>query len=165
MEISVTHVKQKDLPNYAFPDGTRPPTDLAQKAPVSQPPAAAKAASASVAGAEAAAQEANANLAEAMQEGFSDQGSAKRRRLSNEPEGPLPSHLEQTDRAEGDGQASRGGYSDKSKSGEKRKQANQVQALLSMAYKAAKLSQLLGFSFPKIKNNIVRLLSQSDLHR
>ena len=81
MEISVTHVKQKDLPVYVFPDSSRPSTDLSQKPPVSQPPAAAKAASASIAGVEAAAQEANTNLAEAMQEGSDKSGDLKRRRV------------------------------------------------------------------------------------
>ena len=99
MEISVTHVKQKELPDYAFPDSTRPVTDLAAKPPVTQPPTAAKAASASVAGAEAAAQEANANLAEAMQEGGSTQGDAKRRRLSGEAE---PSGLQSEAQRDGE---------------------------------------------------------------
>lgn len=79
MEISVTHVKQKDLPDYVFPGGIRPLADLSQKPPVMQPLAAANAASASVAGAEVAAQEANANLAEAMQEG-TDKAVLKRSR-------------------------------------------------------------------------------------
>ena len=81
MEISVTHVKQKDLPDYVFPDGLRPAADLPQNAPVEQPPTAALAASASVAGVEQAAQEANANLAEAMQEEVSTSGDSKRRRV------------------------------------------------------------------------------------
>ena len=84
MEISVTHVKQKDLPGYVFPDGRRPAADLAQKPPVKQPPTAALAAPASVAGVEQAAQEANANLAEAMQEEASTSGDSKRRRVEKD---------------------------------------------------------------------------------
>ena len=84
MEISVTHVKQKDLPSYVFPDGQRPASDLPQNAPVKQPPTAALAASASVAGVEQAAQEANANLAEAMQEDGSSSGGSKRRRVDRD---------------------------------------------------------------------------------
>lgn len=78
MEISVVHVKQKDLPGYVFPDGYRP-IDLPANPPADQPPPAAMAAPASVAGAQQAAQEAAENLAEAMQEGGS--GDSKRRRV------------------------------------------------------------------------------------
>ena len=128
MEISVTHVKQKDLPDYAFPDGTRPLTDLEQNPPVSQPQAAASTAPASLAGAEAAAQQANANLAEAMQEGSAQQGVAKRRRISGEGD----KQVDAEERGEDEGMESAPDIASeetRQRSGEKRKR--QAQAGLS----------------------------------
>lgn len=67
MDISVHHLRQRDLPDSVFPGGRRPAADLPLPAAVPQPALAAKASSAAVAGVNTAAQEANANLAQAMQ--------------------------------------------------------------------------------------------------
>lgn len=131
MEISVTHVKQKDLPEYVFPDGCRSGSDLAQQPPVNPPPVAAKAAPASVAGVEAAAQEANANLAEAMEEGSTGQGGSKRRRVSTEAEqAPLdPNALDQGQEDEG-AKHTAAARSSGETSGEKRRRSSQASKLV-----------------------------------
>lgn len=120
MEISVVHVKQKDLPSNVFPDGYRP-IDLPANPPADQPPPAAMAAPASVAGAQQAAQEAAENLAEAMKEGGS--GDSKRRRVERGgTDGSLQEAVPQQQHGETNGAGQSGGRHPSS--GEKRKRVS-----------------------------------------